>query len=213
MSLVYGKWGRTDEVFPGGSAGAPLLSCPSNGYCVALDDGKHGEAEAAVFKDGKWHRPSQLPGAALWVSRASLSCPAEGSCLTTDGSDAVTYLRAGHWESSSPIRGVRGQLRWLSCSKPSFCIALDTYGDAFMYSRGAWSAPTSLGLVAPDVSCTGAESCLAVDGLGQSAYFDGRGWERLARVEPGVPLWSVSCALPSSCVAVGGANLAFDWRA
>jgi hypothetical protein len=125
----------------------------------------------------------------------------------------VSYLREGHWQSSSPIKGVRGDLRWLSCSKPSFCVAMDVYGDAFMYSGGVWSPPRPLGLSAPNVSCMAVESCLAVDGMGQSAYFDGRGWERLGVVEPRVPLWAVSCAFPSSCVAVGGDNLAFDWRA
>ncbi|GGM01969.1 hypothetical protein [Nakamurella endophytica] len=101
-------------------------------------------------------------------------------------------------------------------------VVLDVLG----YVRGAaveppvtWSAaaPTASGLTGVSaLDCTSAAFCLAADGSGHSATFDGTAWHPVTTGAVPLQLGDLSCATATDCLAIGPhAVVRFDgarWR-
>jgi hypothetical protein len=223
------------------------LACPSISFCVAVDD--HGDVVSSndPFAGAQRWRVSDVDG-----SRAltALACPSSSVCVAVDSQgNAITTGDAAGGESAwtvaridasitepSPYGGGPDLLRSISCPNPSFCVAVDSVGNA-IYSgdptggQNAWATAHidnnsdygctggGLSCQAPlmGISCPALTLCATVD-------FTGNILQTTGPVQPGAwpsqaaggggpdSLWSVSCPSNSFCATVDGASgNVIDW--
>jgi hypothetical protein len=136
-----------------------------------------------------------------------------------NGSVRISYTTAhGHgglrWTTPTPVDTSGGAVTGVSCPNPSFCVAVDSDGDAIIYSHGLWSAPTTVvtGSLS-SVSCASATSCMAVGDTptgnwdqGLAARYKNGIWTSMTVPLTGLSqtLTGVSCAARTDyCMAVG----------
>ncbi|MHB1891501.1 MAG: IPT/TIG domain-containing protein, partial [Acidimicrobiales bacterium] len=91
----------------------------------------------------------------------------------------------------------------VSCPTSSFCVAVDTSGNAFAYDGASWSQPLSIdqGNALTSVSCATDVFCMAVDSAGNALLYDGSSWSATTIDSNGL-LSGVSCPQSSFCAAV-----------
>jgi len=215
------------------------LACPTVSLCVAVDDDGHLLSSTDPLGGGGRWQSADIDGS---KSLVAVSCPSASLCAAVDaGGDAATTGDpaggASAWAVAqvdtsigepSPYGGGPDLLRGVACPTVSFCVAVDSVGNA-VYSgnptagAAAWTVAHiddnsdygcvggGLACQAPlmGVSCPTASACSAVD-------FTGNVLESAA---PGAPapwpsrsaggagpqsLWSVSCPAVSFCATVDG---------
>ena len=123
----------------------------------------------------------------------------------------------------------------VSCSSPSFCVAVGVNGTAFVFRGSTWSTPKSIDAKSAGeidgygtsglntVSCPTATFCMAGDVLGRVSAFNGTRWTPTAacrvaflskadRRSGTAGISSVSCSGPDFCAAVTvqGRALTYD---
>jgi hypothetical protein len=118
------------------------------------------------------------------------------------------------WSTAQHVDGLR-LLSGVSCASASFCVAVDSSGNALTWSGKAWSKPTDIDGAEPltGVSCASASFCVAIDAAGNVLTLNGGHWSAPTSVTgPGDDLTGVSCASASFCVAVDVLGNAFSWN-
>jgi hypothetical protein len=217
------------------------LACPSISLCVAVDN--DGRVLSSTDPSG---------GARRWQSDdvdasnsfTALSCPSASVCVAVDGvgNAAATGDPAGPasaWtvarvDSSitepSPYGGGPGLLRGVSCPSVSFCVAVDSVGNA-VYSSDPTGGAAAWGIAHIDnnsdygcvgggltcqaplmgVACPSLALCSAVDFTGNvlqtTASSVPSAWPSQAIGGAGPQsLWSVSCPANSFCATVDGVS-------
>ena len=172
-----------------------------------------------------WSPPQSFDAASTGASQ--VSCPTSGFCVAVDGTDELFTWR-GTWSSPTVLTGPT--LDAVSCASPTFCVATGSTAppggvpetDAVIYDGTSWTAassfapePTVSGLVA--VSCPTPTFCAAVgdQSTPTGAFgtlveaFDGSAWSVVPTPDPdedaigGYSLRAVSCAVATSCEAIG----------
>jgi hypothetical protein len=116
--------------------------------------------------------------------------------------------------SPNPVDPSFGQLWGASCppAVTDFCVAVDVYGNAFMYNGTNWS---TAGNVVPAgiygsyvyVSCPSASFCAIVSDDGYAVTYNGQLWSSPVPIAPDVD--DVSCASSTFCVATDGHNVVY----
>jgi hypothetical protein len=81
--LTGGSWSRGTL-----SQTATSVSCPSDGYCVAVDQ----NGGALVYQQGNWSSETKVDGN---NSFKSVSCAQPNQCAATDQYDNVMYYTSG----------------------------------------------------------------------------------------------------------------------
>jgi hypothetical protein len=193
------------------------ISCASASFCAATD--VFGNAYMYYGGD-EWTAPEALgpgSGMSLPYDAASGSCSSASFCLVV-GYDqnytnyAYTYEESS-WSAPTVVPGQSSyddgtQMQSVSCVSPNFCMAVDLYGAAFLYSGLAplWSGPTTITASSNNyldsVSCASANFCVAVDNQGEAYTYNNGSWGPGVLVTAGIGLNSVSCASSSFCTAV-----------
>jgi hypothetical protein len=124
-----------------------------------------------------------------------VAASASGNVFTYNGSS---------WSGPDAV-DVGHDLVSVSCPSTSFCMAVDSSGQAAGRSGGSWGLQP-LGSAAAAVSCPSAGSCLAVARSGATtSYANGR-WTRVPAAAAGNRITSLSCAAVNSCAAIGRHN-------
>jgi hypothetical protein len=93
----------------------------------------------------------------------------------------------------------------VSCPTTSFCMAVDTSGQAAEHSDGLWGLQP-IGRATVAVSCPSAGSCLAIGRSGETARFANGLWTPEPAAHPGAAISALSCAAMTACVATDQAN-------
>lgn len=124
--------------------GLPALSCPSASYCMAVG-GFHASGDVSATFDGStWSKLSMAPaiGAEGFIN---VSCAGPSFCVAIDGGggqngypssyrDRAAFLWDGQsWSAPMLIDqtgGLAGGLTSVSCPSATFCMAVDTGGNA-----------------------------------------------------------------------------------
>lgn len=99
----------------------------------------------------------------------------------------------------------------LSCPTSTFCMAVDTHGDALSFDGSTWSAPYHIDSQSNEyldwVGCASSSFCIAVDSFKDDTYT----WNGSTWVGPSVALWGpngginpISCTSASFCVSLAG---------
>jgi hypothetical protein len=181
-------------------------SCATPMFCMVVANG------SASIYTGTWSSGAAPAGL------NSVSCPAAGVCLATDGSGGHAYTFAGGaWGppvSVDPTVG--GQFGPISCASTTLCVATDDLGRAFVDSNGTWSGPTNLtgasnGTTNP-VSCAPVSRfCMVLIPHGSSAgadhymTYNSGSWSASGATDTssGGTSTAVSCPSVELCVGLG----------
>jgi len=105
-------------------------------------------------------------------------------------------------ETMSTVEGYPSAIRWLSCSTPTSCLAIDQTGHLIRRDASGWSPTVSK---MPNLTVTSAVSCVSatwcmVAGEG-AEYVDGSTWSSPL---PGAPssIYSLSCTSTTWCLGL-----------
>ena len=197
--------GRWSAPHPLSSNGLSWVSCPTAGLCVATSNG----SVLYTYSGGHWSPPTELFGVnGAPAHLTSVSCPTATFCMATGNMHAYKYS-GGTWARGVLVEGTN-KLTAISCASAQFCAVVDSAGNAFTYSGGAWSAPHRLAATGMlGVSCPTASFCMAA-GMTTPYAYSGGTWSPsgpLLTADGGpVHMTSVSCSTASSCVATGNAD-------
>lgn len=134
-----------------------------------------------------------------------LSYP-KSKALRAASDQAARDALTGSWHPGRLIDAAGG-LTGVSCPAASYCLAVDSSGNVFTYSRGAWSGPASLGGTGQNgVSCASAGFCAIITN-GATAYAGSAGRWTSSQLVGGdgnpANLTAVSCPAAGYCVALG----------
>lgn len=179
-------WSKPAPVAPG--FGLTEVSCASSSFCLAIGALKDGSPAYTVWNGSAWSHPVKAPRPGL--PRQILTCASSTFCLATDAFQTRRW--GGRGWTAAPSPGVdRNALRStldMSCAPSTrFCMALSSRGAdgavAYTFDGGHWSGP----LTFPALPA-------ASPSLGSQPAPD-----------------RLSCASPSSCMAVDGDGFAYQW--
>ena len=218
------------------------VSCPSATHCFAV--GQSAATASAQQWNGKTWSVATSPaivGSALdAVSCASTtSCFAVGSQLVSGATKAlIERWNGAAWStvaSANPTGTTGAQLTGVSCTSPTFCVAVGKQSVAGStvsktlierWNGKKWSITTSpnpaggRAVVLNAVSCTSTLGCEAVGSYNTAAgalltliaRWNGTAWSTVASPGQGAPLGGellgVSCSSAANCVAVGEDHVA-----
>lgn len=124
------------------------------------------------------------------------------------------------WGTPTLVAPTAGRLRTVSCASPTFCAALDNYGNVLTFDGTSWTDPRNVdvnggGVVA--LSCPSPNFCAAVDSAGNGLIYASSVWTLTAGVDLGATPSAISCASSTFCVLVDGKGryIRFDgaWHA
>jgi len=123
-------------------------------------------------------------------------------------SGALVWSAPSHVDGSADASAGLG-LTSVSCTSPSFCVAVSASGDALTFNGSRWSAPVKIDVANHNelyVSCASPRFCMAVDAAGDTMRFDGTAWSPPAKVNSHLSLGAItglSCASASLCMVIG----------
>ena len=164
----------------------------------------------------------------------SVSCPADGACVSVDDLGNAVHLAGTTWSTPTRLESENG-LSAVSCATPDFCVAVDIAGEYVRYDGHSWSAPRVIDTAAANqydlllgltgittVSCPTTTFCMAGDVLGRYMTFDGHRWTRTRHVEPAAlrdadrasgtaAVVEISCTGSRFCATVIASGRALTW--
>ena len=199
------------EIINGGNA-SDRVSCPTPSFCMAV----YGYGNAYRWNGRAWSSPTPI-GSGLKNNRyISVSCPTTTFCMAVAGNGNAYRWNGRAWSRPANIySGNTNVTDSVSCSSPSFCMAVDLV-NAYRWNGRIWSSPTILeyGYGINSVSCPSPSFCMAV--AGNSAYrWNGKTWSGATLIDSinsFNSLNSVSCPSPSFCMAVDVNGNAYRWN-
>jgi len=212
------------------------ISCPTTGFCVAVDN--HGDVIFSKKPSGGakyWSKPVQVDTTAAAgggpAGFAGISCPSTKLCVAVDNAGQVdTSATPTAGASSWTLAAVSGKpsLTSVSCPSTTLCVldgstryesVTPTAGASSWTARGAIVGGVIASLACPSVTvCVGVgygDSTTALASATATPSGPARGWTTTT-IDTAVPsgnsqlLDSVACPAAGFCIAVDGADNAFD---
>jgi hypothetical protein len=201
-----------------------VLSCVSVTYCMVTD----GRDFFVVNASATTWTTAQAPSGPLHGFPYSLSCPTSSFCLAVDWSGAYLTYNGKTWSSPQNINSVAGEVDSVSCTSPTFCLAVtatdadDLGGDVFLYNGHTWKWVGQDGAEMSSVSCTGPDFCeilsYASDGSVGTGFWNGTTVLNTANLDtypgfgPAPGQGQLSCVSPTFCAAVDDLGNAFTYN-
>ena len=148
-------------------------------------------------------------------TRASVNAPGGTSSGKAPAPGTGPTTSSSGWGAPVPIDPGGGGLTSISCTNPTFCVAVDAKGNALTYNGKTWSSaqtvdPHGGGLTS--ISCTSQTFCMAVDADHEALTYNGQAWSQPETADFGSALASVSCTGPDFCVAVDSNGDAYTYN-
>lgn len=199
-----GSWGAAS--LPVGDTFAGNLTCVVSGSCLATGLDSDASAELFAYSSGSWGAVSGSAGAPFVTG---LACSSETSCTGVMSVEAYEF-DGSSW--SNAVIGWADDVTGLSCPTTSWCMAVDSGGNAVSYDGSDWSSPVSVtSLELLGVSCSSSSFCAAVDGAGDLLTYNDGTWTTETGLLSGFSFGGdpVSCPSSSFCVAVFGSRVAY----
>ena len=145
-----------------GLGGAELtsVSCPSSGFCAAVD----AAGFAYIYKRGAWSAGQKIASGTSRLN--SVSCPTALFCIavagSTNGTGGSTYLYSqGRWSSGKHFTTDGYGESSVSCPAVSRCVVVG-WGGVHRYSNGVWSSQASFAGTVTSLTCTSIVFCVAL---------------------------------------------------
>lgn len=175
------------------------VACGSRTACVAV--GSNGEV--ANFNGTQWQPLVRSPLADL----GAVSCLGTFCAMGGGGGDVVTW--SSKWSRASKVGSTA--VTGISCVSASFCMAVNSLGQASTWNGSKWFAPADIdypyGRGFGSVSCATSSVCVITDHTGREIL-----WERGRRPTyrqvdtVGGDLTSIACPSAAQCLAVDAAG-------
>ena len=195
------------------------LSCPTTRFCAAVDD-----AGNALIYRGTWSAPNAVDGGG---QLQDVSCTDPTFCMAVSSdTPGTTYRFNGtRWSEvaapnpSTPQGGSEpNTLSAVSCALSTYCVALDDFGEAFVWDGRSWSNPVTfdnnLQNGGDALSCPAKGFCMVVDDTGMAVpILNGSPGTSRQLDSSSIGLNDVSCASAARCVAVGGHGRVYNYSA
>lgn len=195
------------------------ISCPTAGYCVAVEypDGSGLDSGLIKLQGGRWSHPYLYPGT---QSLNSVSCSSNTYCVGADGNGGVSVFNGNSWTSRVQVDGLGNPdltdtgFVSISCSKLRFCAGVDNNGGVVVYRNGKWGTPVALTAAPSDpsfdvfrtpqsISCFGVSFCATGDQYGNAYVFNGTSWKTFPKADS-YSFNTVSCPTRTLCLAGDG---------
>ena len=229
MALYYNGSTWTIEYPPSSTGGLNGVSCVSTTFCMAIGENTTGFSAGVLYNGSTWSIQSS-PNFAGISSFYSISCTSTSFCMaggpSSVGGGALSY-NGSTWQQEPFPYGIA--IWGVSCVSTSFCVAVGQnssgHAMALIYNGSTWKQDTlpyiigSLGLNGDGnptnggISCVSTTFCMAVTqnfslaSIGAIALiYNGSTWKEETVPYVDGNLYSVSCASPSFCMAVGGVS-------
>jgi hypothetical protein len=218
MAVFAGStWTTSGVVDKGGDIVS--LSCPTTRFCAAVDD----DGKALIYR-GTWSAPVAVDSGG---QLQDVSCTGSTFCMavSTDSPGTAYRFNGTRWSAvaapnpSTPQGGSEpNTLSAVSCASSTYCVALDDFGEAFVWNGGSWSNPVTFDSQLQDgddaVSCPAKGFCMVVDDNGNAVpILEGSPGSSRQLDSSSVGLNDVSCASAARCVAVGGHGRVYTYSA
>lgn len=210
-SDTSGHWSGPTPLLPQDPPPAlRAVSCTPSGFCMVIAN----RGDDFVTTGGSWQA-----GPASGVGAFDVSCASASFCVVVGAgtSGDVTIYDGTSW--STPVDIDRGALYSVSCTSPTFCVAVGTDGNAVTYDGSTWSTPQPIDPTAPGVttvtgvSCASTSLCVAVGSDGNAEVYNGTSWSSPRQVDPQPGLTEISCAPGTSfCAGVDNDGRAYTYR-
>jgi hypothetical protein len=159
---------------------------------------------------GSFH-PKQLGQNAMGALAATVIKHLNWSSLTavSHATPALAWGPPTHIDSNGAILG------GVACASPTFCVAVDSQGNAFSYRGSSWSEPEAIdpngeGLFR--VACPATKLCIAIDHSGNALVFNGLYWSAPDQIDPNGTLNRISCPTTAFCMVVDDAGNAISYN-
>jgi hypothetical protein len=210
-AFIYNGQTWTPTSSPAGSLFTDV-SCPVVGSCMAS-----GDHEAVIYTNGAWGQPA-TPIPTLSSNKfTAMACASLTLCAAADEEGDMFMFTGSKWNEQTGVfpLGPDGinYVTSMSCvASSTFCVGVDSYGDAITYQDGQWSVvPTGAQNHGFDeglnhVSCASPTFCVAINSGGVTVVYNGTQWTQIAYlgsdisgIGSGVAL---SCPTTTFCVAV-----------
>ncbi|MGH9169359.1 MAG: hypothetical protein ACRD0Z_00550 [Acidimicrobiales bacterium] len=190
------------------SSGALVsVSCVSETFCAAVDDG----GNSYVFDGSSWSAPHQL---LMYGAPLDVSCGSPTLCVVANTLGDVSQWNGVQWLPYQAVGVVE-----VSCPTSSFCVGVGSPTGAWSFDGTSWtttSSTPSLGnqVFLTDVACADTDFCVAVDSAGMGMVYDGTSWYAPVQVTPaGDGLSQVDCPSVTYCVALDSYNTVYSGNA
>jgi len=217
MAVFAGStWTSSGVVDKGGDIVS--LSCPTTRFCAAVDD----NGRALTYR-GTWSAPFAVDSGG---QLQDVSCTGTTFCMAVSNDTPGTAYRFNGigWSAmkspdpSTPQGGSEpNTLSAVSCASSTYCVALDDFGEAFVWNGASWSNPVTFDSQLQDgddaVSCPDKGFCMVVDDNGNALPIIEGSPESSRLDSSSVGLNDVSCASAARCVAVGGQGRVYTYSA
>jgi hypothetical protein len=186
------------------------ISCASNHFCVLVDS----DGNAYIFDGSDWSSGAQVSD-----NFYDVSCPVANYCVAVGAGGAYVYS-GNSWDGPVAKPG-EGVLDSISCTAPSFCMAVDEDGGAAVFNGSVFSdfvqadGPNNDNSQAgfESVSCANPTMCIGVGSNGEALTYQNGTWGSPVEVAPETGYTagagsafqasqSVSCDSPTFCAAV-----------
>ncbi|OYV54122.1 MAG: hypothetical protein B7X00_01695, partial [Legionella sp. 21-45-4] len=155
------------------------------------------------------------PGFSLTHFGINCSMNQYGYCLF-EAPTVFTVFTPG-WDLGTQIESTH-TLSAVSCADSSFCVAVDSAGNALRFNGAVWGDAVNInnGHSLQSISCPSSTFCMAV-GRGASFYpdqalrYDGTTWQAQNLADATITLNSVSCPDSSFCMVVDSRGHAYRY--
>jgi hypothetical protein len=182
---------------------ATSISCAGKNFCVVVSS----KGTLAVITTKS--RNTNLTD--VYVFR-SVSCASPAMCVAVDSTGTFVAWNGAKWSSPTPVTtgssGTAPDLVSISCPTSTFCMALDSGGNAYSITslpfHGILTQASALGRTAvnPLVSCSSATACLLTDKSGDAVGWNGKKWTTIGVVDAAGGVTALSCAPGGTCTIV-----------
>ncbi len=169
------------------------LSCVSQDFCMAAD----ASGSSFTFDGTSWSA-----AASIGLDATAVSCVSSTWCMATAGGLSAVF-NGSAWSAPVTISNV-DQIRSLSCTTSSFCMAVSAVGLAYTYSTSGWSSSVDAASPIPlvQVSCADTTFCVAVSNTGRAYFYNGS-WSGPAILNASGSMDGVTCPLGATfCLAL-----------
>lgn len=119
------------------------------------------------------------------------------------------------WGEPTHIDSAGATLGGVSCASATFCVAVDSEGNAFTFNGSSWSQPARIdpnggGLFR--VACPSKVLCIAIDHAGNVVTFNGAFWTTPQQVDQFGALNRISCPMSTFCMVVDDSGYALSFN-
>ena len=119
--------------------------------------------------------------------------------MAVDNGGGVYTYNGTSWTGVAAI-DVGHSFTAVSCATATFCVAVDSSGNAAVLDHGKWHvSPMTSTMIA--VSCPVRAFCVATNSAGGPVAYQGGKWSPVTVVDGTAAINTLSCASPTFCVA------------